>query len=194
VKRLHAGLPGHVLLVLDGAYAEYVRKNDYASGIELASSNDNVILTRTFSKLYGLAGLRLGWGYAPSHVIDAIERVRMPFNVNLVAQAVGIAAIEDDDFVQKSLEHNDRELARLIAGVRALGLEVMDSVGNFCVVKFPETRSRTAADAQAWLKERGVTVRGLTGYKMPNHLRISVGTIAGNDAVLAHLKTFLAGK
>jgi histidinol-phosphate aminotransferase len=194
VKRLHAGLPGHVLLVLDGAYAEYVRKNDYASGIELASSNDNVILTRTFSKLYGLAGLRLGWGYAPSHVIDAIERVRMPFNVNLVAQAVGIAAIEDDDFVQKSLEHNDRELARLIAGVRALGLEVMDSVGNFCVVKFPETRGRTAADAQAWLKERGVTVRGLTGYKMPNHLRISVGTIAGNDAVLAHLKTFLAGK
>jgi histidinol-phosphate aminotransferase len=194
VKRLHAGLPGHVLLVLDGAYAEYVRKNDYASGIELASSNDNVILTRTFSKLYGLAGLRLGWGYAPSHVIDAIERVRMPFNVNLVAQAVGIAAIEDDDFVQTSLEHNDRELARLIAGVRALGLEVMDSVGNFCVVKFPETRGRTAADAQAWLKERGVTVRGLTGYKMPNHLRISVGTIAGNDAVLAHLKTFLAGK
>jgi histidinol-phosphate aminotransferase len=194
VKRLHEGLPRHVLLVLDAAYSEFVRRNDYASGIELASANDNVVMTRTFSKLYGLAGLRLGWAYAPAHVIDAIERVRMPFNVNLVAQAVGIAAIEDEEFVQKSLEHNDRELPRLIAGLRALGLDVMDSVGNFCVAKFPETRGRTAADALAYLKERGVTVRGLSGYKMPNHLRISVGTADGNDAVLAHLKTFLAGK
>jgi histidinol-phosphate aminotransferase len=129
VKRLHAGLPPHVLLVLDGAYAEFVRRNDYASGIELASANDNVVMTRTFSKLYGLAGLRLGWAYAPANVVDAIERVRMPFNVNLVAQAVGVAAIEDDAFVEKSLAHNDGELPRLIAGIRALGLEVMDSVG-----------------------------------------------------------------
>jgi histidinol-phosphate aminotransferase len=194
VKRLHAGLPPHVLLVLDGAYAEYVRKNDYASGIELASSNENVILTRTFSKLYGLAGLRIGWSYAPSHVVDAIERVRMPFNVNLVAQAVGVAAIEDDAFVETSLTHNDKELARLTAGLRGLGLEVLDSVCNFCVVKFPETKGKTASDALAYLKERGVTVRSLTGYRMPSHLRVSVGTVDGNDAVLTHLKTFLAGK
>jgi histidinol-phosphate aminotransferase len=194
VKRLHAGLPSSVLLVLDGAYAEFVRKNDYASGIELASQFDNVILTRTFSKLYGLAGLRLGWAYAPAHVIDALERVRMPFNVNLVAQAVGIAAIEDEAFVEQSLAHNDKELPRLIAGLRALGLDVMDSVGNFCVAKFPETKGKTAAEALAHLKERGVTVRSLAGYRMPNHLRISVGTVAGNDAALAHLKAFLAGK
>lgn len=194
VKRLHAGLPPHVLLVLDGAYAEYVRKNDYASGIELASSNENVILTRTFSKLYGLAGLRIGWSYAPSHVVDAIERVRMPFNVNLVAQAVGVAAIEDDAFVETSLTHNDKELARLTAGLRGLGLEVLDSVCNFCVAKFPETKGKTASDALAYLKERGVTVRSLIGYRMPNHLRVSVGTVDGNDAVLAHLKSFLAGK
>jgi len=194
VKRLHAGLPKHVLLVLDGAYAEFVRRNDYASGIELASENGNVIMTRTFSKLYGLAGLRLGWGYAPANVVEAIERVRMPFNVNLVAQAVGVAALEDDAFVQKSLEHNDRELPRLISGLRAIGVDVMDSVGNFCVVKFPETKGKTAAEALAYLKDRGVTVRGLTGYHMPNHLRISVGTAEGNDAVMAHLKTFLAGK
>jgi histidinol-phosphate aminotransferase len=194
VKRLHSRLPRSVLLVLDAAYAEFVRKNDYASGIELASENDNVIVTRTFSKLYGLAGLRLGWSYAPSHVIDAIERVRMPFNVNLVAQAVGIAAIEDDVFVEKSLAHNDRELQRLIAGLRALGLDVMDSVGNFCVAKFPETKGKTAAEALAYLKHRGVTVRGLAGYRMPNHLRVSVGTVEGNDAVLAHLKSFMAGK
>jgi histidinol-phosphate aminotransferase len=118
----------------------------------------------------------------------------MPFNVNLVVQSVGVAALEDEAFVQESLAHNDKELARLIAGLRALGLEVMDSVGNFCVAKFAETRGRMAADALAYLKERSITVRSLAGYRMPNHLRISVGTVEGNDAVLAHLKNFLAGK
>ncbi len=194
VKRLHAGLPSSVLLVLDGAYAEFVRKNDYASGIELASQFDNVILTRTFSKLYGLAGLRVGWAYAPAHVIDALERVRMPFNVNLIAQAVAIAALEDDAFTEKSLAHNDKELPRLIAGLRALGLEVLESVGNFCVVKFPEAKGKTAAEALAYLKEHGVTVRSLAGYRMPQYLRISVGTVEGNDAVLSRLKAFLAGR
>ncbi len=194
VKRLHAGLPPGVLLVLDGAYAEFVRKNDYASGIELASQTENVMLTRTFSKLYGLAGLRVGWAYAPAHVVDAIERVRMPFNVNLVAQAVAIAALEDDAFNEKSLAHNDAELPRLVAGLRALGLDVIDGVGNFCVAKFPQTKGRTAAEALSYLKEQGVTVRSLAGYRMPNHLRISVGTVDGNNACLTHLKAFMAGK
>ena len=191
VKRLHGGLPSHVLLVLDGAYAEFVRKNDYASGIELVSQYENVVMTRTFSKLYGLAGLRVGWGYAPAHVVDAIERVRMPFNVNLTAQAVAIAALEDEAFTEESLAHNDRELPRLVAGLKALGLEVIDGVGNFCVAKFPETKGKTAAEALAYMKERGVTLRGLGGYRMPNHLRISVGTVAGNDAALKHLADFL---
>ncbi len=194
VKRLHAALPSNVLLVLDGAYAEFVRKNDYASGVELASQFENVMLTRTFSKLYGLAGLRVGWAYAPSHVIDALERVRMPFNVNLVAQSVAIAALEDDAFTEQSLAHNDTELPRLVNGLKALGLEVIDGVGNFCVAKFPETKGKTAAEALAYLKEHGVTVRALTGYRMPNHLRISVGTVDGNNAALTHLKAFLAGK
>lgn len=192
VKRLHAGLPPHVLLVLDGAYAEFVRKNDYASGIELASQHENVIMTRTFSKLFGLAGLRVGWGYAPAHVVDAIERVRMPFNVNLAAQAAAIAALEDEAFTEESLAHNDRELPRLVAGLKALGLEVIDGVGNFCVAKFPETKGKTAAEALAYMKDHGVTLRGLGGYRMPNHLRISVGTVAGNDAALKHLSDFLS--
>lgn len=191
VKRLHAGLPSSVLLVLDGAYAEFVRKNDYASGIELASQFENVMITRTFSKLYGLAALRVGWAYAPAHVVDAIERVRSPFNVNLIAQAVAIAALEDDAFNEQSLAHNDTELARLVAELRALGLEVIDGVGNFCVAKFSEAKSKTAADALEYLKQHGITVRGLKGYKMPNHLRISVGTVDGNNAALKHLKDFL---
>jgi histidinol-phosphate aminotransferase len=194
VKRLHAGLPEHVLLVLDGAYAEFVKKNDYASGIELASQFGNVIITRTFSKLYGLAGLRVGWGYAPPHVVDAIERVRMPFNVSLPAQAAAIAALEDDAFTDESLLHNERELPRLAEGLKALGLEVIDGVGNFVVAKFPETKGKTAAEALAYLKERGVTVRGLAGYHMPNHLRVSVGTVDGNTAALRLFKEFLAGK
>jgi histidinol-phosphate aminotransferase len=192
VKRLHAGLPASVLLVLDGAYAEFVRKNDYASGVELASQHANVMITRTFSKLYGLAGLRVGWAYAPAHVVDAIERVRMPFNVNHAAQIVAIAALEDDAFAELSLAHNDKELPRLVAGLRALGLEVIDGVGNFCVAKFSEAKGKTAAEAMAYLKQRGVTVRGLAGYQMPNHLRISVGKVDGNNAALTHLKAFLS--
>ena len=191
VKRLHAGLPSNVMLVLDGAYAEFVRKNDYASGIELVSQYENVIMTRTFSKLYGLAGLRVGWGYAPSHIIDAIERVRMPFNVNIAAQAVAIAALEDEAFTEASLAHNDAELVRLVGELKALGLDVIDGVGNFCVAKFPETKGKTAAEALQFMKERGVTVRGLSGYRMPNHLRISVGTVDGNNAALKLLKEFL---
>jgi histidinol-phosphate aminotransferase len=194
IKRLHCGLPAQVLLVLDGAYAEFVRRNDYAVGYEHAAEHRNVVVTRTFSKLYGLAGLRLGWAYAPQNVVDAVERVRMPFNVSLVAQAAGIAALEDEAFVETSLAHNDRELARLTAGLRALGLEVMDSVCNFCVAKFPTTPGKASAEALAYLKDRGITVRALTGYRMPDHLRISVGTVAANDAVLATLEAFLAGR
>ena len=161
-----------MLLVLDGAYAEFVRKNDYASGIELASQSENVMITRTFSKLYGLAGLRVGWAYAPAHVVDAIERVRMPFNVNLVAQAAAIAALEDDAFTEESLAHNDRELPRLVDGLKALGLEVIDGVGNFCVAKFPETKGKTAAEALGYLKDRGVTRAGagrLSHAESPAH-------------------------
>lgn len=191
VKRLHAGLPSSVLLVLDGAYAEFVRKNDYASGIELASQYENVLITRTFSKLYGLAGLRVGWAYAPGHVVDALERVRMPFNVNLPAQAAAIAAIEDEAFTEESLAHNDRELPRVTAALHALGLETIPSVGNFVVAKFPETKSKTAGEALEYCKAHGVTLRGLAGYSMPNHLRISIGTVDGNNAALRLLKDFL---
>jgi histidinol-phosphate aminotransferase len=194
VKRLHAGLRSDIILVLDAAYAEFVRRNDYAAGIELASDHENVVMTRTFSKLYGLAGLRVGWGYAPAHVVDALERVRMPFNVNIVAQSVAIAALEDEAFVAQSLEHNERELARVTRALRGMGLSVADSVGNFVVIDFPPATGRTAADALAHLKARGVTLRGLAGYGMPDRLRMSIGTEEGNDAALAGLKDFLAGQ
>jgi histidinol-phosphate aminotransferase len=113
VKRLHKALPPHVLFVLDGAYAEYVRKNDYEAGIELVATSENVVMTRTFSKIHGLAGLRLGWMYGPAHVVDAVNRIRGPFNVNNPAIAAGIAAIEDAAHQERSREHNSKWLAWL---------------------------------------------------------------------------------
>ena len=122
VRRLHAGLPPSCLLVIDAAYAEYVRRNDYEAGIELVSGHDNVVMTRTFSKVYGLAALRLGWAYAPAHVIDALNRVRGPFNVNAAALAAGTAAVGDRAFLAGAVAHNDRWLPWLAEKITALGL------------------------------------------------------------------------
>src|SRR5688572_4787623 len=127
VKRLHAGLPPRVLLVLDAAYAEYVRRNDYASGLELVATAENVVITRTFSKIYGLASLRLGWLVGPAHVVDAINRIRGPFNVNGPAMAAGIAAIEDEAHLATAVAHNERWLEWLTDQVTALGLAVTPS-------------------------------------------------------------------
>ena len=139
VRRLHAGLPRHVLLVLDAAYAEYVRRNDYEAGIELVGGAENVVMTRTFSKI-GLGGARIGWMYAPMHIVDAINRVRGPFNVNATAIEAGIAAIRDRDHVQRSVAHNETWLAWLSEELTRLGLRVTPSVGNFVLIHFPEDK------------------------------------------------------
>ena len=123
VKRLHAGLPGDALLVLDAAYAEYVARNDYAAGIELVSTSENVVMTRTFSKIYGLANLRIGWAYAPARIVDAMNRVRGPFNVNGAAIAAGVAAIEDGEHVAEAAAHNARWLPWLSEEIAKLGVE-----------------------------------------------------------------------
>src|SRR6188472_2825941 len=140
VKRLQKSLPAHVLLVLDAAYAEYVQRNDYESGIELVATTDNVVMTRTFSKIYGLASLRLGWMYGPAHVVDAVNRIRGPFNVNGPAIAAGIAAIRDTAHVEKSRAHNTRWLAWLTEEIGKLGLPVTPSAANFVLIHFPETK------------------------------------------------------
>src|SRR5580700_1022855 len=146
VKRLHRNLPADVLLVLDAAYAEYVRRNDYESGIELVATNENVVMCRTFSKIHGLAALRLGWMYGPAHVVDAVNRIRGPFNVNTAAMAAGIAAIQDSAHVEAARAHNEKWLAWLSAEIRKLGLVVTPSVANFVLIHFPQTKGRTAAD------------------------------------------------
>jgi histidinol-phosphate aminotransferase len=191
VKRLQKSLPAHVLLVLDAAYAEYVQRNDYESGIELVATTDNVVMTRTFSKIYGLASLRLGWMYGPAHVVDAINRIRGPFNVNGPAIAAGIAAISDTAHVEKSRAHNTRWLAWLTEEIGKLGLPVTPSAANFVLIHFPETKGRTAKEADAFLTRRGLILRQVGVYKLPNALRMSVGTEEANRLVVQALKEFL---
>jgi histidinol-phosphate aminotransferase len=191
VKRLHAGLPPQVLLVLDAAYAEYVRRNDYASGLELVATSENVVMTRTFSKIYGLAGLRLGWMVAPAEVVDAVNRIRGPFNVNAPALAAGAAAIADDGHVAAAVAHNEEWLAWLSREISALGLEVTPSVGNFVLIHFPVEPGRTARDADAFLTRRGLVLRGVGAYGLPNALRMTIGDAEANRLVVEALAEFL---
>jgi histidinol-phosphate aminotransferase len=194
VKRLHEALPSDVLLVLDAAYAEYVKKNDYGSGMELAGSADNVLMTRTFSKIHGLAALRLGWAYSAASIIDALNRVRGPFNVGSLSQIAGIAALEDKAFEEKSAEFNQRELARVTDAIEATGLTVYPSVANFVLVEFFPEGQYTAANANAVLRENGLIVRDVTSYGLPNCLRVSIGVKEANDQLISVLTTFMSGR
>ena len=194
VKRLHGALPPHVLLVLDAAYAEYVRRNDYEAGIELVATCENVVMCRTFSKIYGLAALRLGWLYGPAHVVDAINRIRGPFNVNAAAIAAGIAAIQDAAHVEASRAHNEKWLGWLTAEIGKLGLEVTPSIANFVLIHFPDIKGRTAEEADAFLTQRGLILRRVSAYKLPNALRMSVGSEEANRLVVGALAEFLSRK
>ena len=194
VKRLQKELPPHVLLVLDAAYAEYVRRNDYEAGIELVATSENVVMCRTFSKIYGLAALRLGWMYGPAHVVDAINRIRGPFNVNSAAMAAGIAAIADTAHVETARAHNDKWLAWLTQEIRKLGLEVTPSIANFVLIHFPDKKGNTAEDADAFLTKRGLILRRVKAYHFPNALRMTVGSEEANRLVVAALAEFLGKK
>src|SRR5215208_5596870 len=194
VKRLHKTLPPHVLLVLDAAYAEYVRRNDYEAGIELVATSENVVMARTFSKIYGLAALRLGWIYGPAPVVDVLNRTRGPFNVNAAAMAAGIAAIEDSAHVGAARAHNEKGLEWLQSEIRKVGLEVTPSIANFVLIHFPTTKGQTAAEAEEFLTRRGLILRRVTSYHLPNALRMTVGTEEANRLVVAALAEFMGSR
>ncbi|MCZ8260108.1 MAG: histidinol-phosphate transaminase [Beijerinckiaceae bacterium] len=191
VKRLHAGLRGDIVLVLDAAYAEYVRRNDYASGLELVATSQNVVMTRTFSKIHGLANLRIGWVYGPPAIIDVLNRIRGPFNMNGPAIAAGVAAMEDTAHEDKAVAHNNLWLERMTAALEGLGLGVTPSVGNFVLLHFPAEAGKGAAEADAWLTERGIILRRMDAYGMPGALRLTIGSEEANRAVIAVLAGFL---
>ncbi|ARQ02916.1 histidinol-phosphate transaminase [Pseudorhodoplanes sinuspersici] len=192
VKRLHAALPPHVLLVLDAAYAEYVKRNDYEAGIELVATSENVVMLRTFSKIHGLAALRLGWIYGPAHIVDALNRIRGPFNVNAPAIAAGVASIGDTAHIEKARAHNEKWLPWLTEEIGKLGIKVTPSVANFLLLHFPETPGKTAAEADALLTSRGLIMRAVRAYKLPNCLRMTVGTEEANRLVVKTLTEFMS--
>ncbi|MDH4982465.1 histidinol-phosphate transaminase [Hyphomicrobium sp. D-2] len=193
IRSLRAQLPPHVLLVLDAAYAEYVRRNDYEAGIELVATTHNTVMTRTFSKIHGLAGLRIGWAYCPEAVADVLNRIRGPFNLSVPSLLAGAAAIEDSAHEEMSVAHNEHWLAWLTGEIAALGLKVTPSVANFILVHFPNEGARTANEADRYLKQRGIIVRKVASYGLPDCLRITIGSVDDNRAVAAALTDFMAG-
>lgn len=193
VRTLREKLPAHVLLVLDAAYAEYVRRNDYEAGIELVATTPNTVMTRTFSKIHGLAGLRLGWAYCPEGVADALNRIRGPFNVSTPALVAGVAAIEDKVHEEASVAHNERWLPWLTTEIEKLGLKVTPSVANFLLMHFPKEPARNAHAADAFLKSRAIIVRRVDAYGLPGALRATIGSESDNRAVVAALSAFLDG-
>ncbi len=191
LRRLRDQLPPHVLLVVDAAYAEYVDDPAYDPGAALVDAGENTVMTRTFSKAYGLGGLRLGWAYGPEAVIDILNRMREPFGVGAPAQAAGLAALAEPGWIERVRTHNSRERDRLEAALRGLGLAGPASQANFTLAHFgtPER----AASADAHLRARGIIVRGVASYGLPAHLRITIGTTAEVDAVIAALEDFAGG-
>lgn len=191
VRRLQAGLRPDILLILDAAYCEYVGRNDYEAGIELVATSENVVMTRTFSKIYGLAALRLGWMYAPAHICDVVNRIRGPFNVSVPALNAGIAAMLDTEHVERARAHNDKWLLWLTEEIGKLGLEVAPSVANFLLIRFPMEQGKTARDADAFLMKRGLILRQMASYSLPDCLRLSVGSEEANRLVVAVLAAFV---
>jgi histidinol-phosphate aminotransferase len=192
MERLRRGLREDVLLVLDSAYAEYVTRPDYDAGAKLVDAGSNTVMTRTFSKIYGLGGMRLGWCYAPARIADVLGRVRGPFNVNAAAMAAGIAALAEPEWVEKSVAHNTAERARVAAALAAAGLKVWPSEGNFVLVDFGDAARAKAADAH--LRARGLIVRAMGGYGLAQTLRVTIGTAEENGLVIEALTAFARGQ
>lgn len=188
VERLRASLPDSVLLVLDAAYAEYVEAPDYEAGVKLVNAGANTVMTRTFSKIFGLGGLRLGWCYAPPEIIDIISRVRPPFNVNALAAEAGVAALAAPDWVEKSRAHNTTTRLHLAQRLTQAGLHVYPSEGNFLLVDFGSPERAVEADTH--LHKNGIIVRPMKGYGLPACLRITVGTTEECNRLASALADF----
>ena len=191
VIRLLEAIPPNILLVYDAAYSEFVVHDDYMDGSELLEKYENVIMLRTFSKLHGLASLRLGWGYASENIIDNLMKVRSPFSVNAAAILAGIAALEDLEFQKISVQHNLKWKSWFEKELTLLNLDFQPSITNFLLIKFTNKNKYSAENAEKFLASRGILVRGMKVYGLPNHLRVSIGTDYENIKFVEELKTFL---
>lgn len=194
LARLHAGLPTSVLLAIDAAYAEFVNRNDYEPGVGLVNRAENVVMLRTFSKIYALAGLRLGWAYCPPAIADLLNRVRSPFNVGAAAQAAGVAAVEDIDAFNRARAHNEHWLPWFSERLTTLGLELTPSVANFVLARFPDDPKKYADAAFGFLQSCGILTRKMGAYGLPQCLRITIGTGPEMETTAQKLAEFMAAR
>jgi histidinol-phosphate aminotransferase len=179
------------MLVIDAAYSEYVSRHDYEAGIELVATTENTVMCRTFSKIHGLASLRVGWLYGPAHIVDAVNRIRGPFNVSTPAMMAAVASLADTAYLEKARAHNEQWRGWLTEEIGKLGLKVTPSVGNFVLIHFPTGKGKTSDEADVFLTRRGLVLRGLKNYKLPHALRLTVGTEEANRLVVDGLRDFL---
>ena len=191
IQRLRRELPGHILLVIDAAYSEFVTEPDYECGLELVRDCDNTVMTRTFSKIHALGGMRIGWAYCPAFVVDAFNRARDPFNLSIAAQAAAAAAIQDEAFEAHARDHNARWRDWTSAKLRDLDLDVTPSAANFILVRFPSGPQKNAGQAFEHLKSRAILTRRVSAYDLHDHVRITIGTESDMQAVVAALSEFM---
>ncbi len=191
VIRLIESLPKNILLVYDAAYAEYIYDPAYSDGISLVKKYENVIMLRTFSKLHGLASLRLGWGHCSESIIKTLMSVRGPFSVNTIAIKAGIAAIEDKDFQKKSFNFNKKYMKWFEKELQKLNIFYQKSVTNFILIKFPILKNQNAKTAEAFFSKEGILVRGMKAYNLEEYIRVSIGTVKENKKFINRLKKFL---
>jgi histidinol-phosphate aminotransferase len=191
MARLHEALPKSVILVVDAAYAEYVTRNDYEPGVALVESSPNVVMLRTFSKIYALGGLRLGWAYCPAPIADVLNRIRGAFNISSAVQAAGIAAVEDIEAVDRARTHNEIWRSWFTQALERLGLTVNPSVANFVLVRFPDATAHHAVAAREFLQSRGILTRAMHSYGLPEWLRITIGAEDEMRIVAAEIGAFL---
>ncbi len=191
VRRLHAGLSSDVLLIIGAAYEEFADQPDYESGTRLVHEFDNVIVTRTFSKVYGLAGLRLGWCYGPLDAIDTLVKIGPSFPVNTASYAAGVAAVRDTDHVDRVLAHNKKWATEFTRELTGMGLKVYPSQTNFMLVEFPHNAGKSAAEANAFLNQHGVIPRQFALADFSNKLRFTVGDDRGMQRAIEVLREFM---
>ena len=193
LRQLHAGLPEHCILVIDAAYAEAVTAGAYEDGAQMVDEFANVVMARTMSKLYAMAGLRFGWIYCPSHIADILNRVRDPYNVSRPAQAAAVAAIRDQDHLEKVRDYNASWRDDLTARLTSMGLRVVPSQTNFLLIEFPDAEGFTAGDADRWLRSNGYILRWLPEQGLEAYLRMSIGTPEQNNGLIQLLREFMDG-
>ena len=191
ILELQKKLPSNILLVLDEAYAEYVKGENYKNYFDLVDNNHNVVVTRTFSKVYGLAGLRVGWAYCPPKVVEILNRLRIPFSVNSSAQRVAIAALDDQNHVTKSVRHNALWLSKMEEELKSLGFSVFPSNCNFLLIEVNSDLGFNANDVYEFLCSEGIIVRQMNEYNLPNYLRITIGTEKANKLIISSLREFM---